>query len=297
MPDFIMNPPLDQLKTIGDPHDLRDWNEASPDPDYVTALGLRPEHVPELIRIAQHWSDGSIEWPEDDPDLALYAPVHAWRALAQLRATEAVAPLLDMIASLDAMEDDWYLDEFPSVFGMIGAPAFEPVNRYLANLDHGEFPRICAASGLVRMAERHPDMRDQVVAALTAALEKYVGQPDGLNGSLIADLLDLNAAVPVAELIERAFAANKVDSMICGYWGKLKQELGVPGLGLASEEIPENPWTLLRNDLLNPFGDQKLSRRGPAAFSSPIHQANKQNERKKAKRKQEKKSRKRNRRR
>src|SRR5580698_528654 len=98
-------PPLDQLETIGDARKLADWQEGNP--DYVTQLGLRPEHISELIEIAKAWSERE-EWPEDESDLSLFASVHAWRALAQMRATEAVEPLLGTMALSDSRDDDWY---------------------------------------------------------------------------------------------------------------------------------------------------------------------------------------------
>jgi len=38
-------PPLDRLLTLGDAWKMQDW------PDYL-ALGLGPEHIPDLIRLA-----------------------------------------------------------------------------------------------------------------------------------------------------------------------------------------------------------------------------------------------------
>ena len=52
------------------------------------------------------------------------ASTHAWRALGQLRAIEAVEPLLAMQNRLDEERDDWYLGEFAEVFGQIGPPLF-----------------------------------------------------------------------------------------------------------------------------------------------------------------------------
>src|SRR5579864_7878643 len=44
--------------------------------------------------------------------------VHAWRALGQLRAVEAVEPLLELFDRLE--DDDWVHEELPAVFGLIG---------------------------------------------------------------------------------------------------------------------------------------------------------------------------------
>ena len=62
--------PIDRLLTLGDQDWLAEWH------DY-RQLGLGPEHVPELMRIAADpvWRTCHPESP------ATYAPFHAWRAL------------------------------------------------------------------------------------------------------------------------------------------------------------------------------------------------------------------------
>ena len=92
------------------------------DPDYVAEFGLSPEHIPALIEIARQWADDS-ERPQDE---TVYSPVHAWRALGQLKAAEAVASLLGIQNRLDVLGDDWYLDEFHDVFGLIGLAVLRP---------------------------------------------------------------------------------------------------------------------------------------------------------------------------
>ena len=77
------SPPVDQLLTYGEAH------LSSPDkwPNYLE-LGLGPEHIPDLIRMAT-----DEELNHADPDtLEVWAPTHAWRALGQLRSTARGRP-------------------------------------------------------------------------------------------------------------------------------------------------------------------------------------------------------------
>ncbi|HEX8907424.1 MAG TPA: hypothetical protein VF771_21405, partial [Longimicrobiaceae bacterium] len=68
--------PLDRLRGLGaEPALRRVW------PDY-RHLGLTVKHVPGLIGIA---TDSGL-LAADEKDRARWAPLHAWRALAQLRA-------------------------------------------------------------------------------------------------------------------------------------------------------------------------------------------------------------------
>jgi hypothetical protein len=50
----------------------------------VAECCLQEKHIPGLIALAARWGDES---PDDD---SIYGPIHAWRALGQLRAVDAV---------------------------------------------------------------------------------------------------------------------------------------------------------------------------------------------------------------
>src|SRR6516162_9776606 len=102
-------PPVERLLTYGESDRIRwdDW------PDY-RALGIGPEQIPELIQLAtdEELNLAAVESTE------VWAPLHAWCALGQLRAVEAVEPLLELFDRLE--DDDWVHEELPAVFGLIG---------------------------------------------------------------------------------------------------------------------------------------------------------------------------------
>ena len=107
--------PVSKLLTLGDCREVRGW------PDYL-AIGLGPAHVPDLIRMAL-----DEELYRAGPDsLDVWAPVHAWRALGQLRAEAAAEPLTRLLVRIVEFDDEWVGEELPQVFGMIG-PAAVPV--------------------------------------------------------------------------------------------------------------------------------------------------------------------------
>lgn len=272
-------PPLDRLFTFGD----AEFGTRKEMPDYVGQLGLTREHVPALIEIVRMWEDedGLPDSPADS------APMHAWRALGQLRAIEAVEPLLAMQRRLDEERDDWYLGEFAEVFGQIGPPAIPALAEYLANTLNTEFPRVSAADGLLEIAKRHPELRDEVVGVLGRQIARCEEGVYDLNGFLVSHLVALKAT-ETAEAIERAFAAQVVEDDVCGTWGRVRQDLGVTGLGLA----PDTPPRRTRPRLGWAFGDR------PIIFIGEDRQRQRTAEKKaKAKRKQQEKARKRNRKR
>ena len=104
--------PVNQLLQLGD---LRG---AKPSRDYL-ALGLSLEHVPDLVRMAQ---DDALHWA-DSESKDVWAPIHAWRALGQLRSETAIGPLLGLLHRIDDDDDDWADEELPKVFGQIGPAA------------------------------------------------------------------------------------------------------------------------------------------------------------------------------
>ena len=118
---------MKSLHRLGDPRKLWHWHEGNP--DYVSKLKLGPEHTEVLIEIAKQW----VNTDELEEMKVLFAPIHAWRALAQLEAAEVVEPLLGMVDQLDEEEDDWFLEEFPDVFALIGPEAMPAVAAYLSD--------------------------------------------------------------------------------------------------------------------------------------------------------------------
>lgn len=261
--------------------DARESGWVEFDPNYVADHSLTAEHIPALISLATEWVD---EPPESD---AVYVPVHAWRALGQLRAVEAVQPLLGVQDELDERGDDWYLEEFYHVFGLIGEPAIEALAAYLSDDSYGEFPRGQAASGLCEIAKHVPETRERCVAILSRELAQHHKDTSDFNGFLVHNLLNLDA-VECAETIERAFAANVIDPTIVGDWCDVRQELGVTGLGIAPEHSPG--WTSIRERL--GFVASTTERRLSTNERKKLQDAKRKV---RAKRKQKKKDRKRNR--
>jgi hypothetical protein len=240
-----------RLERFGDP--LETWGWKTGEVDYIAQLAVTPADIPELVTIALEWAE-STEWPGDDDFFSDDAPIHAWRCLAQLRAEEAIAPLLGLMDRLDEAGDDWYLDEFPRVFAWIGPAALEPLREYLSNDEHALFARSVSAEALKELAARHPEMRDDVLKALCNTLSRFEDTDETVNAFIIGDLLDMRA-VEAAELIERAHAADRVDLSVNGCWNTVRQELGVEGLGLVPEELADKrafrnslpPASVLRN--------------------------------------------------
>lgn len=264
-------PPVARLLELGEDSVTSTWM------DYGE-LGLGPEHVPDLVRVATDERLNDL----DSEESQTWAPPHAWRALGQLRAAEAVEPLLELA---DKLEDGIFTGpELATVFGMIGRGAIPPLSRVLA--DDGRSPGlyVLAIRGLDEIVENDPSAEEEVVPLLVGRLEKWDRNDDEVNAYLVDALTELGV-VEAAPLMEQAFAAGRVDLLLRGDWEDVQEDLGLIG------ERPERGGGL-RGSFLAMRKALDEDYLGPAPRpSSPGARA------KKAKRKQQKESRKRNRRR
>ena len=215
-------PPVDQLLTYGRP------DVTYPDQwiNYVDELGLTTEHIPELFRLA---SDKALN---EDDELEIYAYIHAYRALGQLKAESVIEPLIKLLGD---EANEWFLEELPEVFAMIGPTCIGSLASYLTSQGPGTYSKASAARGLQEIAKAHPDYRNDCVQHLSDALACHKQQPPDLNGSLVAKLLRLKATEAV-DVIEKAYKEGPMDEMFCGTWARVQIELG---LATESDFTPE----------------------------------------------------------
>ncbi|NUM73325.1 PBS lyase [candidate division KSB1 bacterium] len=207
-------PPVDKLLTYGDCRKFREW------PDYL-ALGFTHEHVDDLIRMA---TSEELNWGDSD-SLAVWAPVHAWRVLGQLRAAAAIAPLINFLKYVEP-DDQWAPLELPQILGMIGPAAIPVLAEFLLNPTNGLYPRTYAGDSLCEIGKWHPEFREACVKHLAAAIKQAENNHPSLNGFILANLLDLKA-VEAAPEIKRAFDAEAIDPSIAGDWEDVQIEFGL----------------------------------------------------------------------
>ena len=249
-----------------------------------STLGITSDDIPELIRLVEDHElrimEPPSDFPEDEDLPEWYAQIHAWRALGQLKAEEAIPAMLGILHQVDDEDDDWIGEDAEEVFALIGPTAIAPIAEYLKDEANGLYARVEAAKSLHAIGKAHPNTRDECVRILASVLENYKKNDEGLNGFIIYDLVRLNA-VEYIDLIERAFQSESVDEMIMGDFEDVQIELG-----LIEERITE-PARL-------PFFERLLQQ--DEIFESE-KKAARDKKKEKKKRKQEKKSRKMNRKR
>ncbi len=196
--------PVKKLITHGSPKRVCRW------PNY-SKLGILHRHIPELIVVLseEQFTHGTSARAD------VWAPLHAWRALGQLQATEAIPALISLLYRIDTYGDDWVGDELPDVFAMIGSAAIPKLTHYLAGSQHSLFARVCAAQSLAHIGLKDPDVLPQCIDSLEKQLKQYSNNHPILNGSLVNNLIQLQAITALAT-IQYAYQRNCVDLSIVG---------------------------------------------------------------------------------
>ena len=215
MVDSEYTEPVAQLLAYGDPRGETEW------PNYLS-LGFTEEHVPELVKMVldDELNRGSGE------TLKIWAPVHAWRTLAQLQAEDAIEPLLALFDFDEDFDDDWAISELPTIYGMIGQKAVPALAGYLANASAESLSLYSVVDCIKEIGKTHPDAKLECAQALSTQLEQFHHNPTDLNGFLISGLVGLRA-IDHLPLIQEAFDNGRVDLSIAGDIEDVEIDLGL----------------------------------------------------------------------
>ncbi len=205
MATHIYQEPVARLLTYGEVEISRPRERW---PDYLE-FGLTDEHVSDLIRMA---TDAELN-ASGGESTEVWAPLHAWRALGQLRAEAAAPSLVQLFDLFD--NDEWVAEELPKVFAMIGPAAIPALAAYLDDADVDENCRLSVPECLEQIGARHPAARDDCIAVLVERFEKFRTNGSILNGFLICALIGLRATQAI-EVIRKAFIEDRVAELVAG---------------------------------------------------------------------------------
>lgn len=203
---------LDALIALDKPENqkVENW------PDYVKQLGLKEKDIEDLVAIATH------EALTDDGD-TWFAPVHAWRALGQMRAKAAIEPLI----STFNWDMDWAWEELLDVYTLIGADALPALAKALKPTQAGGGESsISLAESMSRIGKLSEAARTEAIALLVEILGDRQTYDRKANGGIVFALLELKA-VEAEKVLEEAHAGDRVDTSHCGSWAAVQVSLGL----------------------------------------------------------------------
>jgi hypothetical protein len=204
-------PPLDALLTLGD---------ISPEVLERSAaeLGIGQEHVPELVRMVR---DRTLATAEGD-DLSSWAPIHALHLLKILDISTVVAELIPLFD----LDFDRLTDELIDIVATAGAAALPPTAAYVRDRTRWVWGRSRVADVVQKIAEQHPEIREQAIAILREMLVNAENDHEQAVTGVVSALIGLKATETLP-LIRRAFELGKIDESVCGPWGDVLKEMGV----------------------------------------------------------------------
>jgi len=179
-------------------------------PNYIEIFGFESEDIPELIQMA---TDPKI-YKENES-----ATIHAYRALAQLKAEAAMEPLF----SLFQLEDDFIENDLPDFYALLGEKSI-PLLIKKAQDPFSTNDRQSAVETLGFIAEKFPARKSEIISELVKILEMFEENSPVLNGITVAVLIDLKAkdALPT---IKKVYDRNCADIMMCGDYKAVKKEI------------------------------------------------------------------------
>jgi hypothetical protein len=216
-----ISPEIQKLAELDDPWAMEKWA------DYQS-LGFTHENVPAMMALVQQTQQYWAAYDEgEEAEVSFWAPLHAWRALADLGVVDVAPLLLHVMDELaDSSEMDLLLDDMPEVFMRIGKAALPSLIDGVKNNRFSTWTRVTAAESITAVARDAPETREAVVGAICTALEEFDQSDPTLNAFLIAQLAQMKATEAVP-LVERAYSAGRVDQSVIGDWEDFQIEIGL----------------------------------------------------------------------
>jgi len=117
-----------------------------------------------------------------------WTPVHAARILGELRAAEAVEPLIKWLGA----EGEALAQAVPLALARIGEPAREPLMDYARDTSHDLMARAGALEALTRMTGPHSKLHDPVVAHLRLIVGGTERGEDEFRAFAVVNLCDIS---------------------------------------------------------------------------------------------------------
>jgi hypothetical protein len=204
-------PPLDTLLSLGDiaPEVLE---------QRAAERGIGQEHVPELVRMVRNRALATAEG--DNP--ASWAPMHALHLLQSLDISTVVAELIPLFD----LDFDRLTDELIDIVATAGVSALPPTAAYVRDRTRWAWGRSRASDILQKIAEQHPETREQVISILSEILADAENDHEQAVTGAMSALIGLKA-IETLPLIRRAFELHKIDETMYGPWGEVLKEIGV----------------------------------------------------------------------
>lgn len=138
---------LQPILKLGMPTRGFDWM------DYEKEFSLTSADEPELLRMAQ--DEDLHQLNHKNP--AVFAPLHAIRALKQVGTEAMFVPLVELLEQDE--DDDWIAVDIPRTLAKLGKAILPEVELFLHDVANNEWARHSLTSFYTDCYEQHPDLQ------------------------------------------------------------------------------------------------------------------------------------------
>jgi hypothetical protein len=182
--------------------------------------GLTIEHIEDLIRMI---GDGRLH---RDREPVCWAPVHAWRAAAQLDPAGLIEPMIKILDRLARWGDDFGLEEVPEVFALIGPACLPSLAKLIQDQRRPLWARVAGVSALMDIGADHPATRDDIINLVVNQLDRSPYNDPILNAFLVSLAVDLRLH-EARYAVALAYRCGDVDESVVGTLPSVLEEMSM----------------------------------------------------------------------
>jgi hypothetical protein len=218
-------------KLISEDKDILD--KSIGESNFAEILSLTEKDFPVLRKLSKLWL---VIQEEQKDEIVWDVAAIAWRAAAFLNITEAIRLMLDILEESEKLKIDTDLiaTDLAHSGEMTDKAAIAFLCDFIQTKSYDDWTIISAVECLGYSLKNTPDMKNIIKEAMARRFIDFENNSSNLNAFLIDKLTELEA-VELAETMEKAFAAGKVDESHIGIWEDTRRELRVQGMGLVPD--------------------------------------------------------------
>ncbi|GAA0727957.1 hypothetical protein GCM10009430_36630 [Aquimarina litoralis] len=176
-----------------------------PWPNYVKKFNLTNVHIKELTEVidSSNLSLVTNRCSEEE-----FFPMHAWRALAQLKSKECVPVLLKALLATVNKDAFWYRIELPNMLKVIGSESIKSIEVFLKKEIDWDY-KVILIKGLVEIAINEPKQKNLIWSIIHNVLKDYKNNDLSFNASVLNEVFKLRPFE--SNLIKTIIDENKID--------------------------------------------------------------------------------------
>ena len=211
------SPLFTKLSTILMPDDFVLW---SPEKPLYRHLGICKEDTQELIALAS-----DVELFESELKEEFWVPVHAWRILYEIEATDAVDTLISLFDKY--YDSDYVSEELDEIVALLSkGERLKELAEHLHDKSKHMDSRSLALSAIKYTANKYSSYKSQCIDILASCLSESNADWREFNGFIVASLTSLNAVSKI-DVIEKAFKDDIIALHVTGDLEDVEIDLGL----------------------------------------------------------------------